>query len=140
MSRYLLIILFSIFTVAAQANQPCLEISEPEIQKWMSIQPPMPSFFDLYKAKKIIDAEQKTALKLGNDKRAHCYLGCRISDDIDYQTADYVGWQKEFNDATDCNPNTRFDKADYVATLVGAKKSKQKNIKSSCATYCKKKY
>lgn len=139
-------ILIFVFLLAPNAfAEECLEITEQQMNAWKAVRPDMPGFTDLLKAKKIIDAEKSYSLKLGNDKRAHCYLGCRISEDVNFETADFVAWQKEYNDATDCNQNTHFEIADYDATIKGARRGSSKKLvkirtKKLCTDYCKKVY
>lgn len=139
-SKYL--ILGLMLTASAQAAESCLEISEAQMKQWVSIQPEIPNFTDLLSAKRIIDAERSYALKFKNDKRAHCYLGCRISADVNFETARYAAWQKEYSDATDCNPKTHFEVADYDATIKGAqrevKSPERAGLRKSCTDYCKK--
>jgi hypothetical protein len=121
--------------------QECLEVSEQQIKQWKTSQPELPDISDLYKAKKLIDAERKYSLKLGGDKRAHCYLGCRISHEVNFETARYAAWQKEYNDATDCDPKSLFEIADYEATLKGASYAadiaRKKISKKQCVLFCK---
>lgn len=114
--------IFSILLFASVVNaETCLEIPEAQFNEWVKLRPKAPALSLLIKAKKLVETEQDFALSLGTDKTAHCYLGCRINSEINYQTAHYLAWQKEQNDATDCNPETHFDVADYDATLSGAK-------------------
>ncbi len=134
-----LFIFLVFFSSISFATEDCLEITEKQMEEWMKIQPELPSFAHLIKAKKIIDAESKYALKLGNDKTAHCYLGCRISESVNFETAKFTAWQKEYNDATDCNSKTKFEVADYGATIKGAERSFTKTA-NKCATYCKQLY
>ena len=126
------------------AAEECLEISEKQMSEWMSAQPALPDFSFLISAKKIIDAERSYSLKLGNDKRAHCYLGCRIAGEVNFETAQFAAWQKEYNDATDCNTKSHFEIADYEATIKGAKRGSEKpqlrKTKKTCTDYCKKTY
>lgn len=126
--------IFLIFFLVAQvfAAQACLEISEQQLQEWTAMKPKTPGLTFLLKAKKIVDAEQAYALTLGNDKTAHCYLGCRIGEDVNFETAHFFAWKKEYSDATDCDANTHFDVADYEATIIGAQASFK-----PCDRYCK---
>lgn len=135
MTKFIFTFLLSTSTFAAE---DCLEISEQQFTEWKAIKPLTPGLALLLKAKKIVDAEQDYALQLGTDKTAHCYLGCRISENVNFETAKFSAWQKEYNDATDCNPNTYFDVSDYDATIVGAifgSQPKQK-LRNKCASYC----
>lgn len=72
------------------------------------------------KAYHLAKAETKKAGQLGGDKMAHCYMGCRIAQETDYETARFAAWYKEMKDLTDCNPNTAFEYADYAVTCLGA--------------------
>lgn len=136
-------ILIFILALAQPAfAKECLDISEKQMTDWKKVRPDMTGFSDLLNAKKIIDSERSYSLKLGNDKRAHCYLGCRISAEVDFESARFAAWQKEYSDATDCNPKTHFEIADFDATIKGARRGSQKPIqtKKLCADYCKKSY
>lgn len=128
----------------AVPEENCLEISKQQMAEWNAIKPDMPALTSLWKAKNVIDTERRYSLKLGNDKTAHCYLGCRISDETNTGTAQYVAWQKEYQDATDCNQKSLFEIADYEATLKGARRNTEKaailSTKKLCARYCKKVY
>jgi hypothetical protein len=112
--------------------------------EWIEIQPPLPAMSHLRKAKEVIDTEQDYALTLGTDKRAHCYMGCRISEDVNFETAKFAAWQKEYNDATDCDPETHFEVADYDATIDGALKGaanlQKLKAQKICTDYCVKTY
>lgn len=136
------ILFLSFFVVPALASEDCLEITEQQMTEWQSVQPQMPSLPFLFQAKKLIDAERNYSLTLGNDKRAHCYLGCRIGETVNFDTAHFIAWQKEYNDATDCNPKTHFEIADYEATIKGAlregKISVKKKVVQACTAFCKK--
>ncbi|MBC7420975.1 MAG: hypothetical protein H7328_09630 [Bdellovibrio sp.] len=143
-------LIFSILIThtSAIAADKCAEISEKQMAEWMDKEPSMPSLSFLIKAKKLIDAKRSYSLSLGGDKRAHCYLGCIISAEVDFETANFVAWQKEFSDATDCTPKTHFEIADYDATIKGAikgaikgsEKSLIPKTKNLCADFCKKAY
>lgn len=115
--------------------ETCLEIPEAQMKEWMNLRPKSPALAFLLKAKKIVDAEKDYALSLGTDKTAHCYLGCRVNGEVNFQTAQFLAWQKEHSDATDCNPDTYFDVADYEATLFGAQLAS-----NECVNTCKKVY
>lgn len=134
-----LIGLLFLLPISIFAVEDCLEISEQQFEEWKAIKPRTPGVALLLKAKKIVDVEKDYSLQLGTDKTAHCYLGCRISEDVTFEVAKFSAWQKEYNDATDCNSNTYFDISDYEATLVGAEYGAQVNprIRNQCASYCK---
>lgn len=122
----------------------CLEISELQFKKWKSLRPEPPGLFYLYTAKKLADNERTFALELGSDKRAHCYLGCRISEKTSFETAKFAAWHKEYSDAIDCNPRSYFEIADYDATIKGALYGADKSVpvknKTICVEYCKAQY
>lgn len=100
----------------------------------------MPGPIDLMRAYSLYKKEKAQAEKLGNDKRAHCFLGCRISQHTDYHTADYVGWLKEDRDISDCNPRSHFDEEDYRATVRGAQIGESQNEAATCIQACKQVY
>jgi len=127
-----LIILIPLSLIAAER---CLEIPEQQMADWKSMKPPTPALGLLLKAKKIIEAEKEFSLTLGTDKTAHCYLGCRIDHDVNLETAKFIAWQKEYNDATDCDVNTHFDIGDFEATVWGTSCND-----GQCADFCKKLY
>lgn len=110
------------------------------IRAWKARAPDTPHPIALWRAYNIYKKEHHKALSLGNDKRAHCYIGCRISQDIDFPTADYVGWYKEERDLSDCNRRTHFDEIDYIATIKGAEIGKQQHESSTCERACKQLY
>jgi hypothetical protein len=129
-------IIFSVLILSLQVFAgTCLEIPEVEFNEWMKIRPKTPALSSLIQAKKIVDTEKEYALSLGTDKTAHCYLGCRVNAQTNFETARYLAWQKEHSDATDCNTETHFDVDDYEATLTGAQIPAD-----SCATTCQKLY
>lgn len=94
----------------------------------------------LWRAYNLYKKEQQKALALGNDKRAHCYIGCRIAQETDFHTADYVGWYKEERDLNDCKASTQFDELDYLSTVRGAEIGVQQDEGSTCARSCKQLY
>ncbi len=131
-----IVLTFGLVSKTFAIEKKCSEITDQQMAEWMNKQPEMPNIISLLKAKNLIDAEKKYALKLGNDKRAHCYLGCRIGESINFKTAGFVAWQKEYNDATDCNSDTYFEIADYNATVDGAKKGAAKPESSKAQKFC----
>lgn len=74
----------------------------------------------LIKAYKIAQTEAARAESLGGDKMAHCYIGCRISQETNFETAHFAAWYKEMKDLTDCNPSSSFEYTDYAVTYFGA--------------------
>lgn len=77
---------------------------------------------------------------MGSDKLAHCYIGCRISQETNYHTADYVGWLKEDRDISDCRGQSYFDEEDYRATVRGAQFGESQPDAPSCERACKQVY
>ena len=89
---------------------------------------------NLAKAFRLYSNEKAKANSFGHDKVAHCYMGCRLSQGINYNTSDYLAWYKELKDVTDCSLDSHFEEADYVATVLGANAGKDKSIQ--CEAYC----
>lgn len=55
---------------------------------------------------------------LCNDKWLYCYIGCRIAEETNDDTAKYAAWRKEWKDLTDGDPNPHFEEADYDAMIA----------------------
>ncbi len=91
------------------------------VDYWQKKNKIIPNPFQLARAYGLYKSNKKTATQLKNDKMAHCYMGCRIAQDVDFRTAKYLAWLKEEKDITDCNPNSHFEAKDYEATLIGAR-------------------
>ncbi len=108
--------------------------------RWQQQDPGFGNPLSLVKAYAIYRQEKDYAQKLGSDKRAHCYLGCRIAQETSYKTADYVGWLKEERDLGDCNLKSRYDEEDYRATVQGAQFGENQSEASSCVRACKQVY
>lgn len=107
------------------------------VADWQSEKPKAPSIFQLAIAYNIYQSEKNNSLKLGSDKRAHCYMGCRIAQGTSVKTAIYSGWKKEDQDIRDCDMNSRYEPLDYDATELGALASETiANSQSACAKYC----
>jgi hypothetical protein len=111
-----------------------------ELDNWEEAAPRTAGLLSLWKAYSLFTNEKDMARKMGTDKTAHCYLGCRISQETDYETADYVGWLKEQRDLKDCNINTHFDDLDYKATQKGAELGETQIDAKSCQEACKQLY
>jgi uncharacterized protein YozE (UPF0346 family) len=107
---------------------------------WAAKAPESPNMFSLAKAYAIYKSEKEASLKIGNDKHAHCYMGCRISQGTSYRVAEYVGWLKEDRDIKDCNKNSHFDEADYEATTTGAHLGESQVDAEGCVALCKLSY
>jgi hypothetical protein len=67
-------------------------------------------------------------------------VGCRISQEVNYRTAEYVGWYKEDQDIKDCNKSTHFDVADFDATVEGAQMGQSQIDVAGCLQACTQKY
>ncbi len=113
---------------------------ENAITQWQTQKPSAPLITDLFKAHKTYKNELSTAQKLGNDKRKHCYIGCRIAQDTSLEVATYVGWMKELEDLQDCDKNTFFEPLDMQATTDGALASTNLTSQKGCYKYCKTTY
>lgn len=105
-----------------------------EVQSWKQKQPVQLNIFQLARAYAIYKNEHATANGFKNDKLAHCYIGCRISQTVSYKTAIFLAWYKEHLDLTDCELNSHFEYKDYDATLIGAHAGKNKS--TECASAC----
>ena len=92
----------------------------------------------LMKAYNVYTKEKKIADSLKNDKKAHCYMGCRIAQEVNFKTAEYVGWMKEDQDIRDCKASTHFDEADFVATVKGAELAQSALDGKACFSSCQK--
>lgn len=150
--RTFTLLIFFLFSTVASANvcfqseknfrtgtrfKSAGEYSE-ELKWWENKAPNTPSIFSLVKAYFLYSNQKAYVDSLKSDKVAHCYLGCRISQVTSYSTADYVGWLKEQRDLTDCKPKTRFDEADYQATIRGGQIGE--NRAADCLQACRQVY
>lgn len=90
-----------------------------DLEALISAEPVRPSYFTLYRAYQLTKAETANARAMKSDKRAHCYMGCRIANDFGTAAAEYAAWYKEHQDLTDCNPGSRFEPRDIEATRIG---------------------
>ena len=97
--------------------------SKPQIPNWLS----MTQF--LIVAHKAHDYAEK---QIGSDKVKHCFAGCFVRKNLNLKSAIMVGWLKELSDASDCDPETHFEKADYLATVAGAIAGKNHHCKDFC--------
>ena len=105
-------------------------------ENWRGIEPAMPNPVLLLRAYSVFKVEEPIAKKMKNDKAAHCYIGCRLSQEADYRTADYVGWLKEERDIHDCDGRSHFDPEDYQATLRGALGGENHSEAGLCRVLC----
>lgn len=111
--------------------------SSMNVNDWIKIQPPLPSWQLLADIELTAnDARKYARSKGGNDKILHCLAGCFVANKLDYKSAVLVGWFKELSDASDCSKNTSFEKKDYDATIKGARAGRDG---LECENFCKKK-
>ena len=105
-----------------------------ELDRWGHVSRPSVGPIDLFLAYRTYRSERAYAETLAIDKAKHCYIGCVIGIATSAKVADYVGWLKEFQDLTDCDPTTHFEDADSVATSRGARLGARD--RSECSTLC----
>ncbi|MGE0529279.1 MAG: hypothetical protein AB7G93_13920 [Bdellovibrionales bacterium] len=82
--------------------------------------PARPYPWSLLWGHRVAEQESPRARKLGSDKRQHCYVGCRIANDVGYDVAVYAAYYKEEQDLLDCDPKSYFEPKDIEATVIGA--------------------
>ena len=113
------------------------EAHSRQVSQWASEAVPFPGPLDAYAAYRIGKDERDFALdRLKNDKKAHCYMGCRIAQDVNFQTAQWAGWKKEDKDLRDCNPATHFEVMDYQVTVIGAHLGLSASSVDDCLRRC----
>jgi hypothetical protein len=100
---------------------------------WSTFNKVTPDPISLSKAYFVYKAEIKRTEKFSKDKLKHCYMGCRISKEIDLPTAKYVAWSKEMDDINDCKIKSHFEIKDYEATVDGAQNPGSPRV---CEKYC----
>lgn len=90
---------------------------------FMPLEPTAPGAIDMWSAWTVYRSNlaQSRKFKKGRDKKQHCYMGCLMASQINYGTADYMAWYKEYLDITDCDAASYFDEKDLTATVKGAK-------------------
>lgn len=155
MTKILLSIILSLATTSALAADDCyLHETNPVTKKvfasqaeynsavleWKYREPQSPGLVALARAYAVYSKERAVAEKMTRDKRAHCYMGCRISQDLDYRTAEYVAWYKEEKDIKDCKKGTHFEHADFDATVEGAQMGQSQVDAAGCMQACTQKY
>lgn len=107
------------------------------IKTWMALKPETPHWKSLLKIQSVGQDAIKASEKVsGSDKVKHCFVGCYISSKLDYYSGVMAGWFKEVVDASDCSPQTHFEKGDYDATHAGAFAGRSK---SDCSAFCQRK-
>jgi hypothetical protein len=92
-----------------------------KVKEWEDKNPGFPGLWDAFWGRETAKIIMRVWVDRGgacNDKWLHCYIGCRIAEETNNETAEYAGWYKENRDLTDGNPRTRFDEADYDATIA----------------------
>ncbi len=105
-------------------------------QAWSRIQPEEPTLWSLFWAHQTYKQEYQKASTLKNDKRKHCYIGCRIAQATSLEVSIYVGWLKESEDLADCNRKTYFELLDYQSTIEGAQHGAANSDPTECFNYC----
>ncbi len=100
---------------------------------WSTFNKVTPDPISLSKAYFVYKTEIKRTEKFSKDKVKHCYMGCRISAEIDLPAAKYVAWSKEMDDITDCKIKSHFEIKDYEATVDGAQNPGRPQV---CEKYC----
>ena len=106
-----------------------------DLTKWQRLKPPQASLIHLAKAYAVVyKSEKAKAASFSNDKLAHCYVGCRLTQETNFRTSRFIGWLKEDFDLTDCKMSSHFDPVDYQATVFGSEAGKDKKI--NCETVC----
>lgn len=98
---------------------------------------PAPAPWHMLTAYNVFKHERAFALtRFKSDKQVHCYMGCRIAQDANFQTAQWAGWKKEDKDINDCSGNTHFEIMDYQVTVVGAHYGAASSHQDSCVASC----
>jgi hypothetical protein len=106
-----------------------------ELKQRVGIRFPGP--FDALTAYQVVQKETDFAQKhFKNDKKVHCYFGCRIAQETNFSTARWAGWEKERRDLQDCDSSTRFELADYEATFMGAEQGLKFESPQGCLDFC----
>lgn len=106
------------------------------IADWDTQEPEDPGIIKLFSAWQVYKKEAHAVKKIKGDKRKHCYMGCRIAQDVSYETAVYVAWMKEKEDLTDCQESTFFEVRDFEVTVDGAGLAATGTSKKHCLDQC----
>ncbi len=109
-------------------------VYQEQLADWKATEPESAHPLKLMTAYNVYKNEKDKSLSLGNDKMAHCYIGCRIHQKTDARTMTYVGWYKEMQDITDCKKATHFEEEDFLATISGAEVNSSSAAK--CVEFC----
>lgn len=112
----------NIYKQALSCSELEIDISTGKsAQEWMDTKPSIPDWRMLKQIQKVAyQARDYAATKIGKDKVKHCFAGCFVRKKLDLKSGIMVGWLKELSDASDCTTKTRFEEADYSATVAGA--------------------
>lgn len=151
-SMFLILAFFTTYSLSfgAQAQQACFETEKNVLTKkvfteedwkstlkdWSASEPSSPGYVRLLLAWNLYNTEEAALKKIKGDKRKHCYMGCRIAQDISLETAIYVAWYKEKKDLTDCSIKTLFEEYDYEVTLKGAEMGQENSDSEYCLDQC----
>jgi hypothetical protein len=122
--------------IDARTNRPfeTRQAYDAELDRWNRVSRPAVGPIDLLVAYRAYRSGKPFAEALGTDKAMHCYIGCMISLATSAKVTDYVGWLKEYQDLTDCDPTTHFEDADSDATSRGARLGARDH--SECSNLC----
>lgn len=149
--RNLLVTFLFVFSPVALAQGVCEDVeTHPESRQkmtafewqeltdeWAAEEPSNPGVLVLLAAYALYSLEKEKANSLRGDKRKHCYMGCRIARNVSVKAAVYAAWLKEYEDLTDCNPNTYFEWRDYEVTVNGAEAGASMGNTGNCYDYCR---
>lgn len=103
-------------------------------REWIEKKPAIPDWRMLKEIQEVAyQARDIAAPMMVTDKIKHCLAGCFIRKKLDFKSAVMVGWLKELSDTSDCTSETRFEEADYLATVAGAIVGKNKY---KCESFC----
>ncbi len=106
------------------------------LELWDLQEPPSASLWSLFWAHQTYQKELVPTKTLKNDKRKHCYMGCRIAQETSIEVSVYVGWLKESEDLQDCDRKTFFEPLDYQSTIDGALVAMSSLESQACMDYC----
>ena len=78
---------------------------EKQRQDWRAEAVPAPAPWHMLTAYNVFKHERAFALsRFKSDKQVHCYMGCRIAQDANFQAAQWAGWKKEDKDINEPVP------------------------------------
>lgn len=118
-------------------------VYQQTLSQWKATQPPHPGYYDLYQSWNTYRFEMDTRVPnlptiTRSDKSLHCYIGCRISQDVNEPSGVYTGWLKEKRDLTDCDSGTHFEIIDSTVTTWGAAWGRNSDDPGICVENCEK--